>query len=253
MKRTHDSLMHPGLRHGFFSRRGGVSHGLYDSLNCGLRNDDNPAHVAENRTRVAASLDLPGAALTSLWQVHGKDVVHVTAPFAIDERPKADAMVTATPGIALGVLSADCAPLLFHDPVHRVIGAAHSGWKGTLLNIGRATLEAMEQLGARRQDVIGVIGPCIAKQSYEVGPTFPAPFLAADAGAAAFFTPSPTAGHFMFDLPGYIAHQLRQAGIGQISAQGDDTYKCEDYFSNRRATHRSEPGFGLQISAISLI
>lgn len=239
------------LSHGFFTRRGGVSSGIYDSLNCGLSNKDDPEAVRENRARVAAALGQKPDSLTTLYQVHGAEVITITEPVIPENRPKADAMVTATRGLVLGVLTADCGPLLLHDPVAGVIGATHSGWKGTLANISTATIKAMQALGAQPHNITAVLGPCIAADSYEVGPDFPSTFI--NAGYGRFFSPSVKTGHFMFDLKGCIRQQLETAQIGRIEICSEDTYK-EDagFFSNRRALHRGEAGFGLQISAIVL-
>lgn len=237
--------------HGFFTRRGGVSTGIHASLNCSLSKSDDLTAAHENRSRVCSALGAAPASLTSLWQVHGNEVVTLAAPIAPQNRPKADAMVTATGGITLGILTADCAPLLFHDPVAKVIGAAHSGWKGTLGNIAHQTIKAMQALGARPANITAAIGPCITADSYEVGPEFPAPFEAA--GYGRFFIPSRKAGHFMFDLKSCIHSQLAAAGVTNVNVLPNDTYKEEaDFYSNRRATHRGEAGFGLQISAIRL-
>lgn len=242
-----------GTLHGFFTRRGGVSTGHYNALNCGLSNNDDPAAITENRRRVMQELGLPLAALTSFRQIHGNDVLPLNAQIRSEDRPKADGMVTATPGVALGVLGADCAPILFSDPVAKVIGAAHSGWKGTLLDIGTQTLLAMEALGATRTNIQAVIGPAIAGESYEVAPDFPAPFIEKSAALKQFFSPSVKAGHHMFDLTGCIAFQLQQSGIGAVQILPHDTYREADlFFSNRRTTHLGEGGFGLQISVIAL-
>lgn len=241
------------ITHGFFTRQGGVSTGVYASLNCGLSNADDPAAIAENRKRVMQALDMPPECLTSLVQVHGADIVTLTHPIAPEFRPKADGMVSKTPGVALGVLGADCAPILFADQQARVIGAAHSGWKGTLLDVGSATLTAMEALGATREKITAVIGPAIGASSYEVSPDFPAPFLEKNPALSAFFTPAIKAGHFMFDLKGCIAFQLQASGVGALEVLPHDTYTEKDlFFSNRRTTHSGETGFGLQISVIAL-
>lgn len=239
------------LPHGFFTRNGGVSSGIFGSLNCGLSNKDDPDAVRENRARVAAALGQKADTLTTLYQVHGAEVITLDETIAPDARPKADALVTSRRGLVLGILTADCGPLLLHDPVAGVIGAAHSGWKGTLANITANTVKAMQALGAKPQNMTAVLGPCIAASSYEVGPDFPAAFI--NAGYARFFGPSTKPGHFMFDLKGCIRQQLEAAQIGRIEIRSEDTYKeGADFFSNRRALHQSEPGFGLQISAIVL-
>ena len=242
-----------GVRHRFFTRRGGVSQGLYSSLNCGYGSGDSPDNVKENRRRAAAEFGLDETDLLTVHQVHSTHVLTVaddrwTSPGA----PKADALVTGRPGVVLGVLSADCAPVLFADPEAGVIGAAHAGWKGALGGITDTTLAAMEKLGARREHVRAVIGPCIAGASYEVGPEFPAPFLAQDASNERFFGPSTRAGHFMFDLPGYLLHRLARAGIA-ASATGHDTRAGhDDFFSYRRNTLDGVRDYGRGLSAIAL-
>lgn len=242
-----------GTVHGFFTRRGGVSTGCYNSLNCGLSNNDDPAAIAENRRRAMHELGLLPTALTSFRQIHGNTVLPLSAPIPNEERPSADGMVTATPGVALGVLGADCAPILFSDPIAKVIGAAHSGWKGTLLDIGTQTLLAMEALGATRTNIQAVIGPAIAGESYEVAPDFPAPFIEKSSALKQFFSPSLKTGHHMFDMKSCIAFQLQQSGIGAVQIMPHDTYREADlFFSNRRTTHLGESGFGLQISVIAL-
>jgi hypothetical protein len=242
-----------GMRHGFFSRHGGVSSGIYASLNCGLGSRDAPEAVLENRARAAAMLDLPGAKISTLYQVHGTAVVELDAPLAADARPQADAFVSKTPGVVLGILAADCAPVLFCDAHARVIGAAHAGWKGAVGGVLEATLAAMVRLGAKTERIAVGIGPCIGKQSYEVGPEFPAPFLALDPAASRFFSPSRSAGKFMFDLPGYVAARLEAAGIAEIEATGNDTCAESDrFFSYRRSCLRAEPDYGRGLSAIVL-
>jgi YfiH family protein len=243
------SLQAPGIAHGFFSREGGVSTGLYESLNCGPGSRDDPAAVAENRHRVAQAL-MPGAELKSLSQVHSA-TVHVLP--AWEAKPEGDAMVTATPGLALGILTADCAPVLFADARARVIGAAHAGWKGALGGVLEATVAAMETLGARRQDIHAAIGPCISQANYEVGFDFRDRFL--EAGGLRmrrFFVPSDKEGHYRFDLEGYAAWRLEAIGI-TAERLGICTYPPENgYFSFRRTTHRGEPDYGREISAIVL-
>lgn len=255
-------LTHPALAtpHGFFTRHGGVSTGILASLNCRVTNR-NPvlaelhknvtAEGFENRTRAMAALKRSLDDLCVLDQEHGTNVITITEALPCDHKLVGDGLVTNTPGIVLGVMAADCAPILFHDPVAKVIGAAHSGWKGTLAGVDAATLEAMEKLGAKRSRIKAVIGPCIAQDSYEVGPDFPAPFIAS--GRPGYFIPSTKAGHFMFDLKGCVADGLQAAGIGEVAVIAQDTCANEaNFFSNRRATLRKEPDFGLQLSAISL-
>jgi YfiH family protein len=238
-----------GIAHGFFGRTGGVSTGIYDSLNCGPGSDDDPAAVARNREQVA---DHFHAELVTLHQVHSATAVPVSVAWG-DARPQADGMATRTPGIALGILTADCAPVLFADSQARVIGAAHAGWKGALGGIVESTLAAMEELGAARANIAAAIGPCIAQANYEVGAEFRDTFLKADAANAAFFIASDRAEHFRFDLEGYVRDRLRRAGLRDVKGLSADTYAREaDFFSFRRATHRSEPNYGRQISAIVL-
>lgn len=242
----------PGIRHAFFTRQGGVSTGIYASLNGGQGSGDVAEHVGENRARMSARLGVSPARLVSVWQVHSADALPVTAPWP-GERPKADAMVSAVPGLALAVLSADCGPLLFCDPFARVIGAAHSGWKGALSGVFEATLTAMEQLGARRRHITAVLGPTIGRKAYEVGPEFYQRFVDADAGYARFFRASARDGHAFFDLPGFIGHRARAAKVGQFVDLALCTYEDEArFYSYRRATHRGEPDYGRLVSAIAL-
>jgi YfiH family protein len=242
-----------GVQHRFFTRRGGVSAGLYSSLNCGYGSGDRPDNVRENRRRVAAQFDLAEPDLLTVHQIHSTDVLTVadrrwTSPGA----PKADGLVTDRPGVVLGVLAADCAPVLLADARSGVIGAAHAGWKGALGGIVEATIAAMERLGAKRDNVCAAIGPCIGRDSYEVGPEFPAPFLAQDAANAAFFRKAPRAGHFLFDLPGYLAHRIAEAGVA-VSATGHDTLSAsDDFFSYRRNTLEGVRDYGRGLSAITL-
>jgi polyphenol oxidase len=242
-----------GVQHRFFTRRGGVSAGLYSSLNCGYGSGDRPDNVRENRRRAAASFELAETELLTMHQIHSTDVLTVadrrwTSPGA----PKADAMVTDRPGLALGVLAADCAPVLLADARAGVIGAAHAGWKGALAGIVDATIAAMERLGAQRERLQAAIGPCIGRESYEVGPEFPAPFLAQDDANAVFFRAAPRTGHFLFDLAGYLAHRLALAGVA-ASATGHDTLRAsDDFFSYRRNTLEGVRDYGRGLSAIAL-
>jgi hypothetical protein len=242
------------LPHGFFGRTGGVSEGLYASLNCGVGSADQPAHVRENRARVARALGQSAAPVLTCHQIHSADVVTVDAPWPADApRPKADALVTATPGLILGAMAADCMPILFADLEARVIGAAHAGWRGALAGVGAATVMAMERLGARRDRIHAVIGPCISQSAYEVGPEFRAQFLAADPAFACHFTdPAPgTKPHF--DLPGFMLARLADLKLASHRWVGACTYADpERWFSFRRTTHRGEPDYGRQISAITL-
>ena len=240
-----------GVRHGFLTRQGGVSTGLFASLNVGLGSSDDRASVHENRRRAVAAV-APGAQLVTLHQVHSATVVPVTAAFPDDERPPADAMVTATPGLALGILTADCAPILLADSQAGVIGAAHSGWKGALADIGPATVAAMELLGADRSRIVAAIGPTIARASYEVDAGFRDRFCAADPAFEAFFAAGKP-GHHQFDLEGFIAARLAAAGVRTVVAMGVDTYPdATRWFSYRRTTHAGEPDYGRQLSVIAL-
>lgn len=243
-----------GLHHAFFTREGGVSGGIYASLNCGAGSNDNPDHVQENKRRAAAQLDLPEDRLVTLYQVHSPDVAVVTEPGPIRaNRPEADAMVTRTPDVALGILTADCAPVLFADPENRVIGAAHAGWRGALKGVLENTIAAMENLGADRNRIRASIGPCIAQESYQVGAEFPEPFLKADQSAADLFRPDGEAGKHLFDLAGYVRRRLQQTAIGNIDTVDVDTYASDSlFFSYRRTCHRSEDDYGRGLSAIAL-
>ncbi|UHC14185.1 peptidoglycan editing factor PgeF [Methylobacterium currus] len=243
---------HSEIRHAFFTRKGGVSEGLYASLNGGLGSGDDPARVRENRRRMTAQLSLPPENLVSLYQIHSAEALVVEAPFA--ERPRADAMATRVPGLALGILTADCGPILFADPVNRVVGAAHAGWKGALTGVIEATLSAMEGLGAERTGIVAVLGPTIGPQAYEVGPEFRERFEAADPENARYFAASPEReSHSLFDLPAYIVARLGRAGIGEVANLGLCTYADPDrFFSYRRTTHRSEADYGRLVSAIAV-
>jgi YfiH family protein len=246
---THAALA--GAPHGFCGRRGGVSSGVCAGLNVGWGSGDDPAATAENRARAVAAV-LPGARLVCAYQIHSALAVTVTEPWADDARPQADALVTDRPGLLLGILTADCAPVLFHDPRAGVVGAAHAGWKGALHGVTDATLAAMEALGAQRADIAAVVGPCIAQKSYEVDEGFEARFVQADPVNARFFRAG-RAGHAWFDLEGYVAHRLRAAGTGTVAMLGEDTYAQPDrFFSYRRATHRGEADYGREIALIGL-
>ena len=242
-----------GVQHRFFTRRGGVSAGLYSSLNCGYGSGDLPDNVRENRRRAAAAFELGEPDLLTVHQFHSTDVLTVADQrWSSPGAPKADALVTDRPGVVLAVLAADCAPVLFADGDAGVIGAAHAGWKGALGGVVDTTIAAMERLGARRERIRAAIGPCIGRDSYEVGPEFPAPFEAQDAGNAAFFRPAARAGHFLFDLAGYLAHRLQRAGIA-ASVSGHDTLAAgEDFFSYRRNTLAGVRDYGRGLSAVAL-
>jgi polyphenol oxidase len=249
---THDTFdAIDGVRHGFFTREGGVSEGIYASLNCGLGSGDNTDKVTTNRDRVASKVDVKS--LVTAYQVHSPTVVEVETPWTREQAPRADAMVTTRRGVALGILTADCAPVLFADRKARVVGAAHAGWRGAVSGVLDATVAAMAKHGARPESIVAAIGPCIAQASYEVGPEFPAPFLAEDPANAAFFKPSARAGHFMFDLRGYVARRLKTIGIGSVHVLTNDTCREEErFFSYRRACLRGEKDYGREISVIAL-
>ncbi len=241
------------VAHGFFGRQGGVSKGIYESLNCGIGSDDAPENVAENRKRVCEAIGAEPENLLSLYQVHGSACLKVEAAWTQDNRPEADAYVTRMPGLALGVLTADCAPVLFYgrSADGPVIGAAHAGWKGALGSVLENTLQAMRELGA--EHIHASIGPCIQKRSYEVSLDFYENFCRTDENSERFFGGSRKSGRFIFDLPGYCAGRLGLAGVGDVLLFKDDTYSQEHaYFSYRRATHRSEPDYGRQISVIMI-
>lgn len=250
---TVEALTHPllsGAAHGFLGRKGGVSTGDLAGLNVSYSEDD-PALTAENR-RQAVEAVLPGGTLQTCFQIHSADVVTVTEPWADADRPKADALVTARPGVVLGVLTADCTPVLFCDAVAGVVGAAHAGWKGAFTGVTDATIAAMEALGATRENIAAVVGPCIAQKSYEVDSGFEARFLEQAAENERFFRAG-REGHAWFDLEGYVASRLRDAGLTKVGMLGEDTYSQEErFYSFRRATHRKEPGYGRQISLIAL-
>ena len=250
---TLDRLDDSRIRHAFFSRCGGVSSGLFLSLNCGFGSGDTPENVTRNRAIAMSRLELPADRLTTCRQIHSTTVVEVVQPWLREAAPRADAMVTRVPGIALGILTADCAPLLFHDPTAGVIGAAHGGWRGALAGIAEATVERMEAIGAARSRIRAGIGPCIAQSSYEVGPEFPQQFLAQDPASERYFAPAAHPGHFMFDLPGYIEHRLARAGVAIMQRAHHDTVAEDDrFFSYRRACLQGERAYGRGISAIAL-
>ncbi len=241
-----------GIDHAFFTREGGVSQGIYAGLNGGVGSNDDPAAVRENRRRMASTLNVTPERFLNVWQVHSADVVTVTGPWT-GERPKADGMATVVPGIALTVASADCGPVLFADAAAGVIGACHAGWKGAFTGVLENTLAAMERLGALRSRTVAVLGPTISRAAYEVGPEFTARFEARDADLLRFFTPSPTPGHAMFDLPGFIGAQLGRAGVGRFVDTGLCTYADEArFYSYRRTTHRKEADYGRLIAGIVL-
>jgi YfiH family protein len=241
------------VRHAFFTRSGGVSQGVYASLNGGIGSSDEPARVAENRKRMAAALGVVPERFLSVYQIHSPEVVTVETPWSSEQRPRADAMVTKVPGIAIGVSTADCGPVLFADAEARVIGAAHAGWRGAFGGVLEATVAAMERLGAQRERIVVAIGPMIRQPNYEVGPEFVARFLDADAANASFFAPSDREGHAMFDLAGYAASRLRSGGVGRIEDLGLCTFaEPERFYSYRRKTLLNEPDYGRHINAIAL-
>jgi purine-nucleoside/S-methyl-5'-thioadenosine phosphorylase / adenosine deaminase len=243
----------PRIQHAFFSRAGGVSQGIYASLNGGVGSHDDPRHVADNRARMAAALGVRSEHLVTAYQVHSPRAVIVEEPWALDQRPRADALVTCRPGMAIAVTTADCGPILLADAGARVVAAAHAGWRGAAGGILEATILAMEECGARRQSIVAALGPMIRQPSYEVGPEFISALQAQDAGNARFFAPATRAGHALFDLAGYIAARLAAAGIGHIEDLGHCTYAdASRFFSYRRATHRGESDYGRHINAIAL-
>jgi len=240
-----------GVRHGFLGRPGGVSTGIHAGLNVGLGSDDDRAAIAENRLRAVQAVQ-PEARLVTLHQVHSADVVTVTRAFADDARPAADALVTATPGLLLGVLTADCVPVLFADAKAGVVGAAHAGWRGAIAGITDRTVEAMIALGADAGRIVCAIGPCIGRASYEVDGSFVGRFLTDDPENERFFADG-RPNHAQFDIEGYVAARLAQAGVGRVDALGLDTYAApEKFFSYRLSCHLGEPGYGRQISVIAL-
>jgi polyphenol oxidase len=242
-----------GIRHGFFTREGGVSQGVYASLNCGFGSSDAPDAVAANRARAMTAFGLPAEALSTVYQIHSPNVIEVEEPWAREAAPRADAMVTTRPGLALGILTADCAPVLLADRQARVVGAAHAGWRGALTGVLEATVAAMVKHGAKPDTMIAAIGPCIAQRSYEVGPEFPAPFIAAEPTDAALFQPSARAGHFMFDLRAFVARRLARAGVREVQAMPNDTCREADrFFSYRRTCLKGEKDYGRGLSAIVL-
>ncbi len=243
----------PRLRHGFFTRAGGVSRGIYAGLNCGYGSNDAPSDVRENRRRVAEAMAVPADGLLTVHQVHSAVAVAAETPWAPDGAPKADALVSDRPGLALGVLTADCTPVLFADPEAGVIAAAHAGWRGAAGGILEATLAAMAAKGARPARIRCAIGPTIAQASYQVGEDMRAAALAEDEAAAPFFGADGEPGRFRFDLPGYVGARLRRAGAGAVEDLARDTYDEEDlFFSYRRACHRGEADYGRLIAAIAL-
>jgi YfiH family protein len=242
-----------GIRHAFFTRDGGVSDGVYASLNGGPGSEDAPANVSENRARMAAMLGVRPDRFLTAYQIHSPDVVTIERPWSAQERPRADAIVTRAPGLAIGVTTADCGPVLLADQQAGVIGAAHAGWRGAATGILEATIAAMERCGADRARMVAAIGPTIRQPNYEVGPEFVARFTAEDGANARFFQPSPRPDHALFDLPGYIAARLARAGVARVEDLGNCTYgDPARFFSYRRSTHHQERDYGRHINAIAL-
>ncbi len=242
-----------GVRHAFFTREGGVSEGVYASLNGGVGSNDDRERVAENRARMAAALGVARSALVTPYQIHSAAVAVAEEPWSPAARPRADAVVTRVPGLAIGVSTADCGPVLLADRAAGVIGAAHAGWRGALAGVTDAAIAAMERLGAKRARIVAAIGPMIRQPSYEVGPDLIERFLAADAANGRFFQPAPRAGHAMFDLAGYVATRLAAAGIAEVEDLARCTYaEPALFFSFRRTSHRGESDYGRHINAIAL-
>jgi len=242
-----------GVGHGFFTRLGGVSEGIYASLNCGPGSNDEAANVSENRARIERALDAEPGKLVSVYQKHTNTAVVAKKPWTKDKIPEADAIVTSTPGLAIGILTADCAPVLLCDPEVRVIGAAHAGWRGAKLGIAEATVEAMTGLGAQPERIRAAIGPAISQGAYEVGNDYREQFLATEPDSEAFFIIDEGSGEPHFDLPGYVAERLARAGVGEVVDLGFCTYYDETrLFSYRRSQHHGEDDYGRQISAIVL-
>jgi YfiH family protein len=250
---TAPTLALAGVRHAFFTRHGGVSDGLYATLNGGLGSHDDAASVAENRARMARELGVKPHALLTAYQIHSANVAVVREPWSGNARLYADAIVSRTPGLAVGVTTADCGPILLVDPAARVIGAAHAGWRGALSGIVEATVAAMKDLGARPERLVAVLGPMIRQQNYEVGPDLIACFVAEDAANERFFAAAARDGHALFDLAGYICGRLSRAGVRQIEDLALCTYAdAAQFFSFRRSTHKSESDYGRHVSAIAL-
>ena len=243
-----------GVLHGFFTREGGVSEGIYAGLNCGAGSKDERAKVLENRHRVAGHLGINGGHLLTCYQIHSASAVIVTEPWTFETMPKADALVTNIPGLAVGALAADCAPILFADPEAKVIAAAHAGWKGALTGIIESTVTTMTRIGAKRTRIRAALGPCIGSSAYEVGPEFEANFLNVDPGYECYFRRSTPEARPHFNLPAFVLDRLAAAGLDTVESCTDCTYTEESRFSSyRRSTHRGEPDYGRQISAIVLL
>ena len=244
---------HAKVKHGFFTRRDGVSGGVYKGLNCGYGSGDDNANIDQNRAIAMAKLGITREDLNTLYQIHSADVVVAKSAWSIDERPKADALVTDQPGLAIGVTTADCTPVLFADPKAGVIGAAHAGWKGAFSGVLSGTVDQMEHLGAKRAHIVAAVGPCIHQKSYEVGPEFIQSFLDREATNTRFFVPSAKADHHLFDLPGFVLDKLSDLELFAVQNVSEDTYVADDkFFSYRRATHAKEADYGRGLSAIVL-
>ena len=241
------------IKHGFFTRRDGVSHGVFRGLNCGYGSGDTPAHIDQNRSVAMAKLGLSRQNLNTVYQIHSADVVVAQKAWARDDRPKADAIVTNQPGLAVGIMTADCTPVLFSDPNAGIVGAAHAGWRGAIGGVLAATVEKIEEMGGDRSQVIAVVGPCIHQSSYEVGPDFHTSFLQENPANERYFVPSEKARHQLFDLPGFVLTKLADLGLAVVQDVSEDTYANEDrFFSYRRSTHRKETDYGRGLSAIVL-
>jgi YfiH family protein len=244
----------PNVRHAFFTRQGGVSEGVYASLNGGIGSQDSPEHVGENRARMATMLGVEPGHLVTAYQVHSPDVIVATEPWTRAEAPRADAIVTRERGLAIGVTTADCGPVLFADSDAGVVGAAHAGWKGAVGGVVEAAIDAMVRLGAKRDRIVAALGPMIRQQNYEVGSDLVERFVAAEPEADRFFKPSVRDGRSMFDLAGYIASRLARAGVTRVEDLGECTYADPDrFFSYRRMTHLGEPDYGRHVNAIACI
>lgn len=248
-----ETLAIPGIRHAFFTRKGGVSSGLYETLNGGQGSSDDPEAVAENRRLMASTLDVKPANFLGCYQIHSADIITVTTPWLVADRPRADGMVTRERGIALAIGTADCGPVLFADGRAGIIGACHAGWKGAFSGILEATILGMEALGSHRKDISAVLGPTISQKAYEVGPEFVERFLERDTKFSRFFIPSEKFGFSMFNLPDFIRYRLSRTNIGHYEDLGRCTYENDQlFFSYRRATHRKEADYGRLISAITI-
>ena len=247
-----EALKNDATTHGFFTRIGGASTGIYQGLNVGLGSDDQRETVLENRHRVAQSMGVSDDQLMMVYQIHSSEVALADKPWGMDNRPKRDAMVSSTPGLAIGIMTADCGPVLFSDAQNGVVGAAHAGWKGATGGILENTISAMETIGAERENIVAVLGPTISQKHYEVGPEFVENLLMLNAKNDAYLVPSTNEHHAMFDLPSYIVDRLTTDGI-EASWSGDCTYEDEtQFYSYRRKTHRGEADYGRQISVIKV-